>query len=209
MVAGANYLMAISLNIDTSNCESIIFTFKGENTIKKVWPTEVNYTSGVFTVPFTQEDTLKLLGPDGTYVRCEAQINFTTKSVSKTGIEGFYVDDTLSTEIIEGNTPSGTEEKVTLEIVGGAVVAKLWGEITEDMVSTAVDTYLTRNSFIVQELTGNEEEKAPSVAAVNAGLDNKLAGCWISFTDTEGNPTTKPYVHWNEEVADTEAGESV
>lgn len=39
--------------------------------------------------------------------------------------------------------------------------------------------------------------------------DDKLAGCWISFTDAAGNPTTKPYVHWMEEVADTEAGDSV
>ena len=34
-------------------------------------------------------------------------------------------------------------------------------------------------------------------------IDNRLAGCWISFTDAEGKPTTKPYIHWNEEVGET------
>lgn len=30
---------------------------------------------------------------------------------------------------------------------------------------------------------------------VNA-LNKSLGGCWISFTDAEGNPTTEPYIHW-------------
>ena len=34
-------------------------------------------------------------------------------------------------------------------------------------------------------------------------LSENLAGCWSSFTDAEGNPTTKPYIHWNEEVGET------
>lgn len=29
-----------------------------------------------------------------------------------------------------------------------------------------------------------------------AELMAKLGGCWISFTDAEGNPTTEPYIHW-------------
>ena len=31
-------------------------------------------------------------------------------------------------------------------------------------------------------------------------LTNKFGGCWISFTDENGNPTSEPYIHWNEEV---------
>ena len=29
-----------------------------------------------------------------------------------------------------------------------------------------------------------------------AELMAKLGGCWISFTDAKGNPTTEPYIHW-------------
>lgn len=32
-------------------------------------------------------------------------------------------------------------------------------------------------------------------AGINA-LSDSLGGCWISFTDAEGNPTNEPYIHW-------------
>ena len=28
----------------------------------------------------------------------------------------------------------------------------------------------------------------------------KLSGCWIAFTDEDGNPTDEPYIHWEQEV---------
>lgn len=31
-----------------------------------------------------------------------------------------------------------------------------------------------------------------------SNLNDKWAGCWISFTDENGNPTTEPYIHWEE-----------
>lgn len=37
---------------------------------------------------------------------------------------------------------------------------------------------------------------------VKAIVDERLSGCWISFTDADGNPTDEPYIHWLEEVAD-------
>ena len=27
-------------------------------------------------------------------------------------------------------------------------------------------------------------------------VDNKWNGCWIEFTDENGNPTDEPYIHW-------------
>lgn len=30
-------------------------------------------------------------------------------------------------------------------------------------------------------------------------LVNSMGGTWISFTDTEGNPTTEPFIHWQTE----------
>lgn len=44
-------------------------------------------------------------------------------------------------------------------------------------------------------------------ADTNAYLENKisiintaLGGCWIEFTDEDGNPTEEPYIHWMQEV---------
>jgi len=45
-------------------------------------------------------------------------------------------------------------------------------------------------------LNGVTQEQAEAM------LDNRLAGCWISFTDEDGNPTDEPYVHWLEEVSE-------
>lgn len=30
--------------------------------------------------------------------------------------------------------------------------------------------------------------------------DYGLGGCWIDFTDEDGNPTDEPYIHWEQEV---------
>jgi len=47
---------------------------------------------------------------------------------------------------------------------------------------------------------------AASPKAVKAAYDlansakTALGGCWLEFTDEDGNPTDEPYIHWNEEV---------
>lgn len=52
---------------------------------------------------------------------------------------------------------------------------------------------------------------------VDKTIDNKFAGCWISFTDEDGNPTNEPYIHftvdeqgnpvYNSEISLAEDGE--
>ena len=41
-------------------------------------------------------------------------------------------------------------------------------------------------------------EKVKMASGLN--LEQTLGGVWISFTDEDGNPTSEPYIHWNEEV---------
>ena len=33
-------------------------------------------------------------------------------------------------------------------------------------------------------------------------VENALGGCWLEFTDEDGNPTDIPYLHWLEEVSE-------
>ena len=33
---------------------------------------------------------------------------------------------------------------------------------------------------------------------------NKFAGCEIRFEDEDGNPTTEPFIHWDEEETEVE-----
>lgn len=52
---------------------------------------------------------------------------------------------------------------------------------------------------IADDLTTNDATKALS-AAQGVALNEKWNGCWISFTDENGNPTTEPYIHWVEVI---------
>ncbi|MBO5167152.1 MAG: tail fiber protein [Lachnospiraceae bacterium] len=59
---------------------------------------------------------------------------------------------------------------------------------------------------ITDSLTSESSNIAASAKAVKE-VNDSLAGCWISFTDEEGNATTEPYIHWYEEVADEDSTE--
>ena len=44
---------------------------------------------------------------------------------------------------------------------------------------------------------------ASAVTLVNGkSVENALGGCWLEFTDEDGNPTDIPYLHWLEEVSE-------
>ena len=59
---------------------------------------------------------------------------------------------------------------------------------------------------ITDSLTSESSNIAASAKAVK-DVNDRLAGCWISFTDEEGNATAEPYIHWYEEVNDEENAE--
>ena len=40
----------------------------------------------------------------------------------------------------------------------------------------------------------------PSYMEVSGYFADVLGGCWIEFTDEDGNPTDEPYIHWEQEV---------
>ena len=89
------------------------------------------------------------------------------------------------------------------------------GEIGIEVPSTGVGTGLVKIKFgdgvtawknlpygvnesasIVQNLDTEATDKVPSVSAVKAGINEAMGGCWIDFTDAEGNVTDEPYIHW-------------
>lgn len=54
-------------------------------------------------------------------------------------------------------------------------------------------------------ITLTNESGAPVAPRTSASLvsllngksvEQALGGCWIDFTDADGNPTDKPYIHW-------------
>ena len=61
---------------------------------------------------------------------------------------------------------------------------------------------------ILTLMTKDEEPIAPRTSAsavtlINGkSVENALGGCWLEFTDENGNPTDIPYIHWIEEVSE-------
>lgn len=108
------FLKCPLINLDIGAVNEVIFTMKDlyGNIVTLAYPNEVAYVEDAFLLPLNQEDTLALKGK----VRVEAQINYKDLSVKKSNIENINIGDTLATEIVEGNTPSGSDEGIELSL---------------------------------------------------------------------------------------------
>lgn len=129
MKVGSNCIIFANMRINEDEIESVIFTFKGRVFVTKVYPDNVTYNEGVFAIPLRQEETIHLLGD----VPVEAQINYKTGAVQKSDIQEVHFDESIATEIIEGNTPSEVDiQEISFEIIGDVVIAKIgptWEEV--------------------------------------------------------------------------------
>lgn len=72
-------------------------------------------------------------------------------------------------------------------------------------VSDAANAQNTADTAVVNAAAAQETADAGVEAAGNAQTTadeakTALGGCWIEFTDEEGNPTEEPYIHWMQEV---------
>ena len=43
---------------------------------------------------------------------------------------------------------------------------------------------------------GDVKDRLTKLETKTTQLEAKFGGCWIEFTDEEGNPTDEPYIHW-------------
>ncbi len=143
MKSGANYVVLRKLNIDVSLVDKIIFTFKGMNAaIQKEYPGEVTESNGLFAIKLYQEDTILLSG----HVSLEGQINYKDGAVAKTNIDSIFIDNTLATELVEGNNPTGSiSDDVTFEIVDNVIVGKIVGDVDPEIIENAVKDYLDKH----------------------------------------------------------------
>ena len=46
----------------------------------------------------------------------------------------------------------------------------------------------------------SEGQQTQARENIGAAAASALGGCWIEFTDDDGNPTDEPYLHWRQEV---------
>lgn len=126
MKIGSTYSILLSLDVDVSKVSSIVFTLSNLHNITKVFPVDVSVdTDGKYVINLSQHETL-LLGTGRSKI--EAQINFRNKSVIKSTIGDFVLDNSLATAIVEGNRPDGTVVDDINLLIDGIVVYAGGGE---------------------------------------------------------------------------------
>lgn len=179
MKSGTNCIILAKLNVNVADVDSILFTFAGKKKVVKRYPDEVGYTesSGVFSIPFYQEDTMQMQGS----VLCEAQINYLDGAVIKTEVSRLYITSTVGTELIEGDTPSGRDVKeIQFEVVGNAVIARIEGEVDPADIERAVEEYLDEHPIAVPTKVSELENDADYVT--KSYVDGKALP---SFTEAD------------------------
>lgn len=144
MKSGANYIILRRLDIDTSQVDKIIFAFKSMSAlVTKEYPGEdVTEKDKLFSIKLYQEDTITLKGD----VSVEAQINFKDGAVGKTAIDTIHISNSVFTELVEGNNPTGTTaDDVTFEVVGDVIIGKIVGDVDPEIIERAVQDYLEKH----------------------------------------------------------------
>lgn len=188
MKSGANYVILANLDVDTSKVDKIIFTLRGEkNTLTKTYPTDVTEANKVFSILLYQADTQALEGT----VLIEAQINFSDGAVSKTEISRLYVQQSLATELVEGNTPTGTDVRdVTFEVIGGVVIGKIVGDVDPEIIESAVKDYLDKHPVEPYDDT----EIRGEISGINNSLSQKADKAEVPTTSDIDN---RVQTYWN------------
>lgn len=179
MKTGATYLLVLSTDVDMTLVDTVDITLLSKKiSIVKNYPEEVTYAEGKFTIPLNQQDTILLGGKYGGDVEVEAQLNFKDKSVSKSKIASFYLERTLNTNVIDGNTPSEEQISiVSMDFEAGVVIAKIegGGEVTPEQIEEVVNKYLEENPVGIteekcEEIVSNYFEEHKDELVVDAAV---------------------------------------
>ena len=164
MKTGATYLLVLSTDVDMTLVDTVDITLLSKKiSIVKNYPEEVTYAEGKFTIPLNQQDTILLGGKYGGDVEVEAQLNFKDKSVSKSKITSFYLEKSINTKLIQGNTPSPNQISIVdIDLEAGVVIAKIegGGEVTPEQIEEAVNKYLDEHP-----VSGITEEQCEEIVS--------------------------------------------
>ena len=110
--------------------------------------------------------------------------------------------------VVKGTETSGVAadpELTQADLLSGAAIfdqMALWRvPISATTISAPEQLFSVRDSIQSAKDTANAAQSTATTALTTANeTKGKLAGCWISFTDEDGNPTDEPYIHWEQEV---------
>lgn len=129
-------------------------------------------------------------------------------------IGGVFDADATSYPYAQGLAIGGTSGNLLWKgnkVIDAGCIGDYANKTTVDSSLSSTSTNPVQNKVINSALAGKlsttdtaakatADANGNNIADTYATKAGDLAGCWISFTDENGNPTDEPYIHWNEEV---------
>lgn len=112
---------------------------------------------------------------------------------------------------ISNTTAAFTQASKLENIRTGEKISAIMGKVSKAIATliSHVEEKATSSKFGHVKLSDTYKSAVSNGAAANgvgasqkaiadaySDLSEKLGGCWISFTDADGNPTDQPYIHW-------------
>ena len=174
------------------------YTFStGEEYVAK--PQEPEYGEGLYLLAnyhiFVLEEENLYNMPQGIYFGDRRRPNNQGYYVSSFTYPLNYAvnfNDKNNISFIEGNWYNFHIEDSTIIFEENEIDIELNSTSTNAVQNKAVTTAINNLSGLVGDTA--------VLTQINNAITETMAGCWISFTDENGNPTSEPYIHWNEEV---------
>lgn len=140
----------------------------------------------------------------------------TTQSITLTAYKPVYIKGKLSGTMFKPISTAPLTQSVPTSVDGYQyILVGLAYSSTQMMLGVENLVYeykngtfglYSSNTATATNLIDNEDDLMVNTisgyavdALVVKEINNKFGGCWIDFTDADGNPTTEPYIHWYEE----------
>lgn len=111
------------------------------------------------------------------------------------------VDDAAKTAVTNAAAAADAANKEAKAAAANAANAAAAAQTT---AAAAVSYAVQQNLTEEQQATARDNIGVPSRADLDTVFttifEGVMGGCWIEFTDEDGNPTDEPYIHWTQEV---------
>lgn len=136
MKQGATYNIPINLPLK-KDYTLATFTLKSESeTVSKKLSTD---EGGVFIIPLTQQDTMKLKG----VVKVEVQVDYTDNSVWKNDdYMTFYMKETLANHFVDNNAPSDDDGiDLAIDIIKEGLAAVITPEASQELLEAVTEIF--------------------------------------------------------------------
>lgn len=123
-----------------------------------------------------------------------------THNVVSTTADGFAPKrDGSTTKFLRGDGTWATPATGSTITVDSSLSSTSTNPVQNKVVYSALNDKLSTTGTAAKataDASGNNIVNTYATKSALTTVENKLGGCWISFTDENGRATDEPYIHW-------------